>query len=234
MENQFHLYLEQEPNADHPVVSPAVIRRLPRYFRYLRELIRQDRMRVSSGELSSMMKITASQIRQDLNCFGGFGQQGYGYNVNYLYSKICSLLGVDAGIRAVVIGAGDLGRALVRSPMFEKRGVEILSLFDVDPKQIGREIAGITVRSMEALDDFCGELPVDMAVLTLPKDQAQEAASHLVKLGINGFWNFTGKDIEFPKEQDIIVENVHLGDSLMSLNYRLCQRKESLGKKTEG
>lgn len=234
MEGQFNSFIEQEPNADHPVVSPAVIRRLPRYFRYLRELIRQDRMRVSSSELSSMMKITASQIRQDLNCFGGFGQQGYGYNVNYLYSKICSLLGVDAGFRAVVIGAGDLGRALVRSPMFEKRGVEILSLFDVDPKQIGREIAGITVRSMDTLEDFCRELPVDIAVLTLPKDKAQEVACALVGMGITGFWNFTGKDIEFPDGQDIILENVHLGDSLMSLNYRLCQRNEALRKETEG
>ena len=173
-----------------------------------------------------MMNVTASQIRQDLNCFGGFGQQGYGYNVNYLYSKICGLLGVDAGIRAIIIGAGDLGRALVRSPMFEKRGVEILSMFDVDPKQIGRIVGGVTVRSMEGLDDFCRELPVDMAVLTLPKDQAEAVAARAVAAGVRGFWNFTGKELSFPEEQGIILENVHLGDSLMILNYRLCEKKK--------
>ena len=207
-------------------VSPAVIRRLPRYFRYLRELIRQDKMRVSSGELSAMMHVTASQIRQDLNCFGGFGQQGYGYNVNYLYSKICGLLGVDAGIRAIIIGAGDLGRALVRSPMFEKRGVEILAMFDIDPKQIGRVVGGVTVRSMEGLDDFCREISVDMAVLTLPKDQAEAVADRAVAAGVRGFWNFTGKELSFPEEQGVILENVHLGDSLMILNYRLCEKKK--------
>ena len=151
-------------------VSDAVIRRLPRYFRYLRILMREGRMRVSSGELADRMHITASQIRQDLNCFGGFGQQGYGYNVSFLYAKICELLGVGAGINAVVIGAGDLGRALVRSSMFAKRGVEIVSLFDVDPALIGREVGGVPIRNMSELEEFCRHTRVDMAVLTLPKD----------------------------------------------------------------
>ena len=126
-------------------VSPAVIKRLPRYFRYLRELIRNGKLRISSGELSEMMHVTASQIRQDLNCFGGFGQQGYGYNVNYLYAKICEILGVGEGFRAVVIGTGNLGRALVRSPMFEKRGVDIVAMFDVAENLVGTTVAGVGV-----------------------------------------------------------------------------------------
>jgi len=226
IENREKNGLRQEEGADYSNVSPAVIRRLPRYFRYLRELIRRDKMRVSSGELSAMMNVTASQIRQDLNCFGGFGQQGYGYNVNYLYSKICGLLGVDAGIRAIVIGAGDLGRALVRSPMFEKRGVEILSLFDVDEKQIGRVVGGVTVRDMADLEKFCSEIPVDMAVLTLPKDRAEEVAARAVAAGVKGFWNFTGKELSFTEEDGVTLENVHLGDSLMILNYRLCEKQK--------
>ncbi len=210
-----------QSGADHTYVSDAVIRRLPRYFRYLRILIREGKMRVSSGELSSRMHITASQIRQDLNCFGGFGQQGYGYNVSYLYAKICELLGVGAGIRAIVIGAGDLGRALVRSSMFEKRGVDLVGLFDIDPELIGRTVGGVKIYDMQNLDTFCAENPVDMAVLTLPKSETPEVVDQLRKNRIHGFWNFTGADLHFA-EEDSIVEDVHLGDSLMSLNYRLC------------
>ena len=206
-----------------PYVSDAVIRRLPRYFRYLRMLIRNGKMRVSSGELADMMHITASQIRQDLNCFGGFGQQGYGYNVSFLYAKICELLGVGAGITAVIIGAGDLGRALVRSSMFAKRGVDILSLFDVNPALIGHEFGGVTVRSMDDLESFCKQNPVSMAVLTLPKDQAEAVSDRLIAAGIKGLWNFTGKELHYD-DAEIVVEEVHLGDSLMSLNYRLSHK----------
>ena len=211
------------------LVSEAVIRRLPRYFRYLRELIRQDKMRISSAELSRIMDVTASQIRQDLNCFGGFGQQGYGYNVNYLYAKICEILGVDAGIHAVIIGAGDLGRALVRAPMFEKRGVTILSMFDVDPALIGKSVGGVTIRDMKTLEDFCQKAPVDMAVLTLPKEVAQEVAERLSAAGIRAFWNFTGKELSFPSG-DILMENVHLGDSLMILDYRIRRQQKAENK----
>ncbi len=210
---------------DRPNVSQAVIRRLPRYFRYLRELIRQGKMRVSSGELSEMMNVTASQIRQDLNCFGGFGQQGYGYNVNYLYARICELLGVSAGLRTVIIGAGDLGRALVRSPMFEKRGVDIVAMFDVAPELIGKSVGDVVIRDMKTLDQFCTEVPVDLAVLTLPKESVMEVSEQLVKNGIRGLWNFTGRELDFPEDQ-VAVENVHLGDSLMILGYRVCQIKE--------
>lgn len=207
-----------------PNVSDPVIRRLPRYFRYLRILMRAGKMRVSSGELAAMMHITASQIRQDLNCFGGFGQQGYGYNVSYLYAKICELLGVGAGITAVVIGAGDLGRALVRSSMFAKRGVDILSLFDINPALIGHEFGGVTVRGMDDLESFCKQNEVKMAVLTLPKDQAEAVAERLIAAGIKGIWNFTGKELHYD-DSEVAVEEVHLGDSLMSLNYRLCHKQ---------
>ena len=218
---------EQHTNYERTNVSQAVIRRLPRYFRYLRELIRQGKMRISSGELSKMMNVTASQIRQDLNCFGGFGQQGYGYNVNYLYARICELLGVGAGIHAIIIGAGDLGRALVRSPMFEKRGVDIVAMFDISESLIGKEVGGVKIRNMSELERFCSEVPVDMAVLTLPKDNVTEVADKLVGYGVRGLWNFTAKELNFADHHpDVIVENVHLGDSLMILNYKLCTSTE--------
>ena len=204
-------------------VSPAVIKRLPRYFRYLRELIRQGKMRISSSELSAMMNVTASQIRQDLNCFGGFGQQGYGYNVNYLYTKISEILGVGAGLCAVVIGIGDLGRALVRSSMFEKRGVDIIGLFDVDPALIGKSMNGLTVRHVDTLARFCEQNHVDFAVLTVPKSAAEEVASQLSACGVRGLWNFTGVELQLKDDEKrpAMVENVHLGDSLMTLTYLL-------------
>ncbi len=226
MDSQNHLQnaSEAQNSSERTNVSAAVIRRLPRYFRYLRELIREGKMRISSSELSARMSVTASQIRQDLNCFGGFGQQGYGYNVNYLYARICELLGVGAGIRAVIIGAGDLGRALVRAPMFEKRGVDVVAMFDVNPALIGRIVGGVMIRDMMTLEAFCRELPIDMAVLTLPKDQAAEVSEQLVACGVRGLWNFTGKDLSVDSNA-VAVENVHLGDSLMILNYKLCQSK---------
>ena len=209
-------------------VSSAVIKRLPRYHRYLGELLLSGKLRISSSELSAMMNVTASQIRQDLNCFGGFGQQGYGYNVNYLYEKICELLGVGKGLNAVIIGAGDLGRALVRSSMFEKRGVNILAMFDVNPTLIGQNVGHIKIHDMKDLTAFCRSKPVDIAVLTLPKEFAEEVSLQLTELGIAGLWNFTGKDIDHDPAK-VAVENVHLGDSLMFLNYRVCQLSEQDG-----
>ena len=199
-------------------VSPAVIHRLPRYFRYLRVLLREGKTRVSSGELSRLMNVTASQIRQDLNCFGGFGQQGYGYNVTFLYAKICELLGVGAGFSAIVVGAGDLGRALSRSDMFEKRGVDVISLFDVNPEIIGKSVNGVLVRDVAELESFCRENRVDMAVLTVPKGESEEMALRLAACGVPGIWNFTGQELTI---ESVAVENVHLGDSLMILEYRL-------------
>ncbi len=211
---------------DRPAVSPAVIKRLPRYFRYLRELLREGKMRISSGELSTLMNVTASQIRQDLNCFGGFGQQGYGYNVNYLYAKICEILGVGAGLNAIVIGIGDLGRALVRSSMFEKRGVDIIGLFDISPDLIGKPFGSLSVLHMDTLQDFCEQHHVDFAVLTVPKPVALDVANELIRLDVRGLWNFTS--VELP-DNNIIVENVHLGDSLMTLNYKLCADRKDAG-----
>ena len=203
----------------HPRVSQSVINRLPRYFRYLRILIREGKTRISSGELSARMNITASQIRQDLNCFGGFGQQGYGYNVNYLYAKICELLGVGAGLRSIIIGAGNLGRAIVRSSMFEKRGVDIVAMFDVNPMLVGQTVDDVMIYNMNDLERFCRENDVDIAVLTLPKENARKVSAKLMELGVCGFWNFTGQELDL---SGAIVENVHLGDSLMALCYKLC------------
>lgn len=202
-------------------VSEAVIKRLPRYFRYLRELIRNGKMRISSGELSKMMNVTASQIRQDLNCFGGFGQQGYGYNVKYLYAKISEILGVNRNFRAVIIGAGNLGRALVRNPMFTKRGVSTVAMFDINPSVIGGTVSGIEIHSMNEIESFCQKEKIDIAVLTLPKECAQETVEKLIEAGVRGFWNFTGKELEVPSEVKVV--NVHLGDSLMTLCYELNQ-----------
>lgn len=210
----------RQPLAATGEVSPAVIKRLPRYFRYLRELIRNGKLRISSSELSGMMHVTASQIRQDLNCFGGFGQQGYGYNVNYLYAKICEILGVGEGFTAIVIGAGNLGKALVRSPMFEKRGVDILALFDVDADVIGRTVGDVKVHDMAELERFCALHTVDIAVLTLPKNRVSEVAERISAIGIPGVWNFTGSETDV-FGADTVIENVHIGDSLMTLCYEL-------------
>ena len=212
-----------------PAVSPAVIKRLPRYFRYLRELIRMGKTRVSSAELSRMMSVTASQIRQDLNCFGGFGQQGYGYNVNYLYAKICEILGVGSGFSAAVIGAGNLGSALVRSPMFEKRGVDVVAMFDVSPDIIGKRIGGVHVYSMESMESVLSDLDVDIVILTLPKEFAADAARRLSVTKIKGVWNFTGKELDL-HESGIVVENVHIGDSLMTLCYEIAKEQKNTEK----
>ena len=205
-----------------PDVSPAVVKRLPRYFRYLRVLIREGKTRVSSAELSKMMNLTASQIRQDLNCFGGFGQQGYGYNVNYLYSKICEILGVSFGFRAALVGAGNLGMALVKSPMFEKRGVDVVAMFDVLPDVIGKSVAGVTVYGMDELESKLNEYGVHIIILTLPKEYAEDVVARLANTGVRGVWNFTGTDLGGASES-IVIENVHIGDSLMALCYEVAK-----------
>ncbi|MCQ2353733.1 MAG: redox-sensing transcriptional repressor Rex [Clostridia bacterium] len=201
-------------------ISVAVIRRLPRYFRYLRGLIEQGITRVSSAELARMMEVTASQIRQDLNCFGGFGQQGYGYNVEHLYDQICELLGVKDNYRAVIIGAGNLGRAIVRSPMFERRGVTPVAMFDISEDIVGNTVGNIPVYHMKDLETFCRVHKVDIGILVLPKDQAEGALTVLEKAGVRGIWNFTSAELNTENEETL-VENVHLGDSLMTLCYRL-------------
>ena len=213
-------------NISRPDVSPAVVKRLPRYFRYLRVLIREGKTRVSSAELSQMMNLTASQIRQDLNCFGGFGQQGYGYNVNYLYSKICEILGVSCGFRAAVIGAGNLGTALVKSPMFEKRGVDVVAMFDVSSNIIGKKVSEIKIFSIDDMESKLNEFCVDIIILTLPKEYADGIVERLVNCpDVRGIWNFTGKELDVGKSK-IVVEDVHIGDSLMSLCYEVAKEIE--------
>ena len=220
---------EEKANITAETVSPAVIRRLPRYFRYLRELIRMGKTRVSSAELSQMMNVTASQIRQDLNCFGGFGQQGYGYNVNYLYTKICEILGVGEGYRAAVIGAGNLGTALVRSPMFENRGVDVVAMFDVSEELIGKKVGQAQIYHTDELVYIFEDYDIDIAILTCPKDRAYEIAQVLKTTSVKGIWNFTGKDLEL-RNSHIAVEDVHIGDSLMTLCYDMLNKeKEKYG-----
>ncbi len=207
-------------------ISNAVIRRLPRYFRYLRELMRNDIMRISSRELSERMNITASQIRQDLNCFGGFGQQGYGYNVKYLYNEISHILGVDEGISAVIVGIGNMGKALVNNPLFEKRDIKVKGLFDTNPKVIGTSFGDLTVMDAKDMVKFCNDNFIDIAVLTIPKSAAQDTLNTLSQTGIVGVWNFSNAEISSPEGKDITIENVHLGDSLMVLCYEIAKKKE--------
>ena len=216
---------KKQEGIDRPFVSPAVIRRLPRYFRYLRELLREGKTRISSGELSARMQVTASQIRQDLNCFGGFGQQGYGYNVNYLYTKICEILGVGYGFRAAVIGAGNLGTALVRSPMFEKRGVDVVAMFDVNPDLIHKQVGDVTVFAISDMEKYFKDFDVDIAILTLPKENVPDIAERLLKTGVKGIWNFTGKELDM-SYTGIVLENVHIGDSLMTLCYEIARKSQ--------
>ena len=201
-------------------VPSAVIKRLPRYHRYLGDLLADGRLRISSAELSKIMNVTASQIRQDLNCFGGFGQQGYGYNIKYLYGKISELLGVTEGYTAVIVGAGNLGKALASTRMFDRRGVKRIALFDVNEKIIGTEIYGIPVYSVDELYDFCKKEKVDIAVLTVPKEAAYSVAKTLAYAGVRGIWNFANMELELD-ENSVIVENMHLGDSLMTLSYKI-------------
>ena len=211
-------------------VPTAVIKRLPRYHRYLGDLLREGRLRISSAELSKIMGVTASQIRQDLNCFGGFGQQGYGYNIKYLHSKISELLGVSEGFRAVIVGAGNLGKALAATHMFERRGVERLALFDVNESIVGTEIYGIPVYHTDKLGEFCKSEKVDIGVLTVPKEAAYEVAMTMADAGVLGIWNFANMELSLPRK-DVTVQNIHLGDSLMTLCYEIKSADRDIGKR---
>lgn len=207
-------------------ISQAVIRRLPRYYRYLGDLLENEVERISSNDLSKRMNVTASQIRQDLNNFGGFGQQGYGYNVKYLHTEIGKILGLDNTHNFVIVGAGNLGQALANYVSFEKRGFVVKGLFDVNPRLEGMTIRGIPIRRMDELKDFIKNNNIEIAVLTIPKEKAIEVADTLADTEIKGIWNFAHTDLKLPKH--IIVENVHLSDSLMSLSYRIGHQGEKL------
>ena len=209
-------------------VPSAVIRRLPRYHRFLGELLRHGQNRISSAALSELMGVTASQIRQDLNCFGGFGQQGYGYNVEYLYEQIGELLGIGEGFTAVIMGAGNLGRALVSSHMFERRGVTRLAMFDVDETVIGKSFGGVPVLSLYELESFAAQNKIDVGVLTTPKDAAEGVAKRLAALGIRGIWNFSNMELTLPDHPETVIENIHMGDSLMLLCYAMKSGKKGV------
>ncbi len=200
-------------------ISQAVIGRLPRYFRYLGELKDDGVERISSQELSRLMKVTASQIRQDFNNFGGFGQQGYGYNVEFLYNEIGKILGLDKTHNLIIIGAGNLGQALGNYMNFERRGFILKGIFDKNPDLWGKKVREIQVQPMEKVEEFVRENDIDIAVLTIPKTGAVAVAEILVANGIKAIWNFAHVDLNVPK--GIQVENVHLSDSLMKLSYNL-------------
>ena len=206
-------------------VSDAVIHRLPRYYRYLDELHNKGVVRISSNSLGQKMDITASQIRQDLSCFGEFGQQGYGYNVTALRAQIATILGLDRGFSAVLIGVGNIGRALVDNFCFSSWGCHLCAAFDIDPRLIGTTMNGIPIYSMEQLETYLKENSVDVAVLTVPKEVAIKVTERLTSCGIEAIWNFTNVDLTGP-ESTTIVENVHFSDSLLSLSYYVSERMD--------
>ena len=213
-------------NLEHRKISRAVISRLPRYHRYLGDLLEEGVERISSNDLSKKMQVTASQIRQDLNNFGGFGQQGYGYNVDNLYTEIGKILGLDKRNDMIIVGAGNLGQALANYQSFnEDYGYKVMALFDVNPKLIGISVRGVKVLDIDEMEKFIKDHDIKIAALTLPKDQAPEMAKRLVEWGIKGIWNFAPIDLHLP--EDVTVENVHLAESLMTLTYNIHNREES-------
>ncbi len=201
-------------------VSISVIKRLPRYYRFLGELKENGVVRISSKDLSEKMGFTASQIRQDLNCFGGFGQQGYGYNIESLYNEIGNILGVNNNRKAILIGAGNLGKAVALHMSFEQRGFNVIGVFDRNKALTGQLLRGLPIRHTDGLYDFCKDNSPTVAVLCIPSSAAKELAPQLIKLGIKGFWNFSHYDISADYPQ-VAVENVHLSDSLMTLSYHV-------------
>ncbi len=200
-------------------VPEVVIKRLPRYYRYLGELLKQGITRISSNALSDKMNVTASQIRQDFNYFGGFGQQGYGYNVEHLYNEMGDILGLHDNDTMIIVGAGNLGRALANHNPFLKRGFKLVGIFDNDEKVIGSVINGMKVLSVDELESFMSKNRVDIGILTVPKSAVYETAERLAKSGIKGLLNFAYTELDLPKE--IAVENVHMSDALMILAYNI-------------
>lgn len=210
-------------NENSKKVPSVVVKRLPRYYRYLGELLKQDVKRISSNALSKKMNVTASQIRQDFNYFGGFGQQGYGYNVEHLYNEIGDILGLNDGDTTVIIGAGNLGRALASHDTFEKRGFKLVGIFDIANEIVGTTINGLEVMPIEQLEAFLERNRVDIGILTVPKSAVFKTAETLVKCGVKGLMNFSYTELNFDKK--VAVENVHLSDPLMTLSYKIKQNK---------
>lgn len=210
--------------------SLTVVRRLPRYYHYLNDLLDNGVTKISSKELSERMGITASQIRQDLNCFGGFGQQGYGYNVEMLRDEIAQILTLDQCQDAILVGAGNLGRAIANHIDFEGQGFKLIGIFDNDPAVIGKVFGCSVVRDIKEMDEFVIKEKPAVGILTMPSDEAVKMVNKMVGIGIHAFWNFTGKDLSIP---DVLFEDMHLGDSLMTLRYRISElnREKSREKK---
>jgi redox-sensing transcriptional repressor len=204
-------------------ISDAVIRRLPRYYRQLTDLCGRGIVRISSHSLGQEMNITASQIRQDFSCFGEFGQQGYGYNVEELRSEIGHILGVDNDHHLIMIGVGNLGRALLHNFHFSQAGFTVDAAFDISPSVVGTSVNGIPVYSMQELDSFVQQNHIDVVVLTIPQSVAQDTATHLIELGVRGFWNFTNVELSSPTD-GVKFENIHFADSLLTLSYRIANR----------
>lgn len=203
----------------YPNVSVSVTRRLPRYYRFLGELENKGVDRISSREFAQIIGLTASQIRQDLNCFGGFGQQGYGYNVSTLRAEIGRILSLDKHLPAILLGAGNLGLAIANHMSFEQRGFTLTGIFDNDPERIGKKIRGWTVQDIGGLEDFCKTEKPKVAILCIPAEAARELSASLVEWGVTGFWNFSHYDLALVYGDKVAVENVHLGDSLMTLCF---------------
>lgn len=201
----------------------VVIKRLPRYYRYLGDYLNEGIFRISSGMLSEKMNVTASQIRQDFNYFGGFGQQGYGYNVEYLYNEIAQILGLKEQYKAVIIGAGHLGMALANHQSFEKRGFDIKALFDIDPEKTGKIVNEKPILHINDIKEYIKRENISIAIITVPKPVVNEVAQDLAESGIKGIWNFTSAEIKV--SGNIPVENVHMSDSLMTLSYKIKQEE---------
>ncbi len=206
-------------------VSNNVIRRLPRYLRKLDELTTEGIGRISSHDLGRQLGLTPSQIRQDFSCFGEFGQQGYGYNVAALREQVAAILGMDRGFRAILIGVGNIGNALMDNFCFSEWGFRLLCAFDINPELIGKERSGVLIRGMDELEGFLRETSVDMAVLAVPKEAALPVTERLSACGITAIWNFTNVELTQP-DSSILVENVHFSDSLLSLSYFISERKD--------
>jgi redox-sensing transcriptional repressor len=205
-------------------ISMAVIKRLPKYHRYLAELLKNDVDRISSKELSEKIGFTASQIRQDLNCFGDFGQQGYGYNVKDLYSEISGILGLTKDYKTIIIGAGNIGQAIANYTRFERLGFSLDGIFDANPKLVGLRLRDVEIRDIDDLSGFLKENKIDIGIICVPKNTAQKVASALVENGVKGIWNFAPTDLILP--DDVVVENVHLSESLLTLTYLLKDKED--------
>ena len=204
-------------------ISSAVIRRLPRYYRHLDDLYRGGTVRISSSALAKSMGLTASQIRQDLSCFGGFGQQGYGYNVERLRSEVAEILGMNRDHTILILGAGNLGRALIENFPFKANGFRLTAAFDVSPALVGTRLGGVPIHHMDTLEDFLQEHPVDVGALTVPARVAADSARRLCACGVTGIWNFTNVELPEWELPDVKVENVHFADSLLTLSYMISE-----------